>query len=80
MNSADCRCLLECLLISQGQPTEVKGQVFPYLCMFSDVFISVAFLFNILGRCTVLIQFIRSIQIQQRRCSVDRFVTSSFKH
>lgn len=68
MNSTDCRCLLECLLISLGQPAEVKGHVFPYLRMFVYLCAVVAFLFNILGRCTVFMPFIQWIQIQQRRC------------
>lgn len=49
MNSADCRCLLECLLISLGQPAEVKGHI--VACLFV-----VSFLFDIQGRCSVLIQ------------------------
>lgn len=86
MKFADCRCFLECLLISLGQPAEVKGHVFPYRCMFGDLFVSVAFLFNILlifknsiilCRCTAFIQFIRSTQIRQRRCSVQSVLHSS---
>lgn len=66
-NSADCRCLLECLLISLGQPAEVKGHVFPYLSMSVYLWAVVAFPFNILGRCAVFIPFIQLVQLQQRR-------------
>lgn len=69
-NSADCRCLLECLLISLGQPAEVKGHVFPYLSMFAYLWAVVAFPFNILARCAVFIPFIQLVQLQQRRRSL----------
>lgn len=48
-NSADCRCLLECLLISLGQPAEVKGHVFPYLYMFVCMFLLLFFLIFCVG-------------------------------
>lgn len=62
MNSTDCRCLLECLLISLGRPAEVKGHVFPYLRLFVYLRAVVAFLFNIPGRCAVFMPFIRRIR------------------
>lgn len=82
MNSADCRCFLECLLISPGGSRQKLKVMFFHIFarLFICLFIcSVAFLFNILWRCAAFIHFMRSILIEQRRCGAHHFVSSSFE-
>lgn len=50
MNSADCRCLLERLLISLGQAgRSERSCFFPYLCVFVDLFLLLFFLIFCVG-------------------------------